>query len=304
MTVLRTPPTLFGRAAVHLENIKFSHSVFALPFAFAGAALAAREIDGSRWLPDLRTCLLVAAAAVAARTCAMSTNRVADRSIDAANPRTAARPIPSGALSIKSTAALAVASGLAFVLISFGISPLCGYLSPLVLAVLLGYSWTKRFTVWAHGVLGLALGLAPAGAWLAVTGTFEGRIQVPILLGAAVILWVAGFDLIYACQDAEFDRRSGLHSIPGRFGIASALRLSTALHIGAAALFIALGWIVPLGPIYYAAVGVIGLLLVAQHRIVRPDDLSRVNAAFFTLNGWVGIGFLAGLLSDLAWRTP
>jgi 4-hydroxybenzoate polyprenyltransferase len=246
---------------------------------------------------------LVLAAVVAARTAAMSTNRVADAAIDAKNPRTRSRPIPAGELSVRAVALLGCAAAAAFVGISFAISPLCGWLSPLVLAVLAGYSLTKRFTSLAHVVLGLSLGLAPAGAWLAVRGGFGGNVRIPILLGLGVLAWVAGFDLIYACQDADHDRATGLHSIPARLGIAAALRLSILFHAVATVLFVGVGVVAGLGALYFGSVGLVALLLAIEHTLVRPKDLSRVNAAFFTVNGWVSVGFFVGLASDLLWSS-
>ncbi|MFN0207027.1 MAG: UbiA-like polyprenyltransferase [Planctomycetota bacterium] len=299
MTVFRNSQTAFARASVHLENIKFSHSIFALPFAIAGALLAVRDRNPSRWLPEVNILLLIIAAVVAARTCAMAVNRIVDARIDAKNPRTAARAIPAGMLTIGGVTFLAAASGAIFVIIAFLLSPLCGWLSPVVLAVLLGYSWTKRFTELAHVVLGLSLGLAPGGAWLGVQGDFKGNIWIPILLGMSVLFWVAGFDLIYACQDAEHDRKQGLHSIPGRFGVSAALSLSTIFHICAVGLFVMTGRAANLSATYYVFVGLIAALLAWEHAIVRPNDLSRVNAAFFTLNGWVSVLFLFGLILDI-----
>ncbi len=297
MTVLRQPSSAL---ATHLENVKFSHSVFALPFAVAGACLAARDRDAGALLPDARTLVLVVLAAVAARTCAMSANRLADAALDARNPRTAGRPVPSGRLSRGSVALVAVTSAIAFQAIAWWLGPLCAALAPAVLAVLVGYSWTKRFTSLAHVVLGLSLGLAPAGAWLAVQGDFRGTLSIPIVLELGVVAWVAGFDLVYACQDASHDRASGLHSIPARLGVRRALAISAALHAAAVVLFAATGTLAGRGLVYFATVGVVALLLVVQHRMVRPEDLSRVDAAFFTVNGWVGVGFTLGLLTDLA----
>lgn len=299
MTMFRAPSPAFARAKVHLENIKFSHSIFALPFAIAGALLAVRDRFPQRLAPDLRTMAWIIASVVAARTCAMAVNRVADAALDARNPRTAARPIPSGQLTKSAVVAVGVVSAAIFVACAFALSPLCGALAPLVLAVLAGYSWTKRFTPWAHAFLGLALGLAPAGAWLAIQGDFAGNITTPILLGFGVLTWVAGFDMIYSCQDTEFDRRQGLHSIPAWLGIAGALRLARLFHVAAVALFAATGWSAGLGVIYYITVGMIAILLIIEHSLVRADDLSRVNAAFFTVNGWVSVGFLIGLFVNL-----
>ena len=195
---------------------------------------------------------------------------------------------------------LVVLSSAVFVAGAFALNPLCGRLSFPVLFVLLGYSVTKRFTYLAHLVLGLSLGIAPLGAWLAVRGDFEGDLWIPLTLAGAVLTWVAGFDLIYATQDAEFDRRAGLHSVPARFGIPASLRLSSVLHVVTVALLLVVWSRAGLGWIYLGAIALAAGLLVWEHRLVRPDDLSRVTLAFFTLNGWVGVGLFVGLMADLA----
>jgi 4-hydroxybenzoate polyprenyltransferase len=277
-----------------LSLVRFSHSVFALPFALLSAWLA------SGGVPELRVLVLVVVCAVAARTAAMAFNRLVDRRDDAANPRTARRELPGGVLRPGPVALLVLLSTAVFVGAAFLLNPLCGALSPPVLAVLLGYSYVKRFHWSAHLVLGLALALAPLGAWVAVTGSLEGDLAPPLLLAAAVLVWVAGFDLIYACQDADFDRRRGLHSIPARFGVAGALRTSTALHALTVALLALFAWRAELGWIFGVSVLVAAALLVWQHRLVAPDDLSRVDVAFFTLNGWVGVGLFTGGWLDMA----
>ncbi len=279
--------------ARYLSLVKFSHSLFALPFALMGAWLAARG------RPEASQVVLIVAAAVAARTAAMGFNRVIDRHIDAANPRTKDREIPAGVISAASAWMLVLISSFVFIGVSFLLNSLCGKLSPLVLAVLLGYSFAKRFTSMVHLWLGAALGLAPLGAWLAVRGSLDGDLSQPLLLAGAVLTWVAGFDLIYSCQDAEFDAEQGLHSVPARFGRAFSLRASIVLHLltvialGALCLQADLGWI------FMATVGIAALLLIWEHSIVSPTDLSRVNMAFFTLNGWVGVGLFAGCALDL-----
>lgn len=275
-----------------LRLVAFSHSVFALPFALIAAWVAA---SGA---PSARTALLVVLCAVAARTAAMAFNRLVDRELDASNPRTRERELPRGALSVGGVRVLVAGASAAFVVGAFALNPLAGRLSPLVLVVLLGYSYTKRFTSAAHLVLGLALGLAPLGAWIAVRGDFAGDLLVPLSLAAAVLTWVAGFDLIYACQDAEFDARAGLHSIPARHGVARALGLSSLLHLLTVGLLAFFGWRARLGGGFGAALALASVLLVWQHRIVAPDDLSRVDRAFFTLNGWVGLCLFAGTLVD------
>jgi len=277
----------------YLRLVAFEHSVFALPFALQGAWLAARGV------PALRTLVWVVVCAVSARTAAMGFNRLVDARVDAANPRTRGREIPAGAVSVRSAGVLVGLASAVFVLAAHALNPLCGRLSWAVLAVLFSYSFTKRFTFLSHAVLGLSLGLAPLGAWLAVRGDLGGDLAVPLLLAAAVLSWVAGFDLIYACQDREFDVRAGLHSVPARFGIRAALLAARWLHVLTVALLLGVWVRADLAGIYLVAVAVAAALLVWEHRLVRPDDLSRVNLAFFTLNGWVGVGLFVGLAADL-----
>ncbi len=291
MSLLARSRTEVGHYA---SLVRFSHSIFALPFALQGAWLAAGGI------PNPRTLAWILLAAVAARTAAMSFNRLVDRDIDGRNPRTKSRELPSGALSQSSVVALVLVSSALFIAVAFWINPLCGKLSPAVLAVLLFYSWTKRFTWLCHAVLGLSLGLAPLGAWLAVRGTIDAQAQIPLLLALAVLTWVAGFDLIYACQDAEFDRGEGLHSIPARFGVARALWVARVAHVLTVISLSLVLWRAELGWIYGAAIALAALVLVFEHSIVRADDLSRVNMAFFTLNGWIGVGLFVGMALDLA----
>jgi len=238
--------------------------------------------------------------AVAARTAAMAFNRWLDRDIDARNPRTAGRELPSGRVRPGQVLALVAGASAAFVGGAFLLNPLSGALSLPVLAVLLGYSAVKRFSWAAHLVLGLCLGLAPLGAWVAVRGELTGDVAPPLLLAGAVLTWVAGFDLIYACQDVEFDRSERLHSVPARFGVAGALRLSALLHVATVVLLALFAARSELGWIFWIALGGAAALLAWQHRIVRPDDLSRVDLAFFTLNGWVGIGLFLGTALDLS----
>ena len=272
--------------------VKFSHSIFALPFALQGAWLAAGGV------PRLATLAWIVAAAVSARTAAMAFNRLVDRHIDARNPRTAGRELPAGKMTPLSVGVLVALSSLAFVACAFMLNRLAGLLALPVLAVLLGYSYVKRFSPLAHAVLGLALAIAPAGAWIAVRGAL-GADAVPVLwLSLAVWTWVFGFDLIYACQDAEFDRDAGLHSIPARFGVRAALRLSSALHVVTVLALAGTGWSAGLSWIYWVAVAVTAALLAWEHSLVAPDDLSRVDVAFFTINGWVGVGLFVGLALD------
>lgn len=279
--------------AAYFSLVKFSHSVFAMPFALMGAWLAARG------LPAPERLVWIVIALVAARTAAMGFNRLIDRDHDARNPRTAQREIPAGVLGVKQVRSLVLLSAAVFCGAAWALSPLCGWLSFPVLGCLLGYSYFKRFSASAHLFLGFCLGLAPLGAWLAVRGDFSGDWWQAVLLAGAVTTWVAGFDLIYACQDAEFDRDAELHSVPARFGVAFALALSTLLHVVTVALLGLLLLRADLGWIFGTAVVVVAGLLAWEHRVVRPDDLSRVDLAFFTLNGWVGLGLLAGLVLDL-----
>ena len=279
--------------AAYLRLVAFRHSIFALPFALQGAWLAA---GGA---PRARTLALVVACAVSARTAAMAFNRLVDARFDARNPRTRARELPAGTLRAPAVAALVGLAAALFVLAAHALNPLCGTLSWPVLAVLLGYSFAKRFTWLSHGLLGVSLGLAPLGAWLAVRGDLRGDLLVPLALAAAVLTWVAGFDLIYACQDRDFDLREGLHSLPARFGVARALQVSSGLHVLTVALLVFVARRAGLSWIFLAAVGASAALLWWEHRLVRPDDLSRVDMAFFTLNGWVGVGLFLGLALDL-----
>jgi len=278
----------------YLRLVRFSHSIFALPFALASAWVAQGGV------PEARTGALVVVCAVAARTAAMGFNRLVDRRIDAQNPRTVGRELPSGKLTPWQVGALVLMSSAVFVIAAFALNPLAGQLSMPVLAVLLGYSLAKRFTWAVHLWLGLSLALAPLGAWVAVRGHLDGDLLPPLALAGAVLTWVAGFDLIYACQDAGFDRERGLHSIPARFGVARALRASAILHGITVPLLIAFGLSAGLGVAFTAALLVTTSLLVWQHRLVRPDDLSRVDVAFFTLNGWIGVLLFVGVAIDLA----
>ena len=273
--------------------VRFSHSVFALPFALCGAWLA----NGG--LPPARALVLVVLCAVAARTAAMAFNRVVDREIDARNPRTEGREIPKGRISARGASVLVALASAAFVLLAFQLNRTSGFLSVPVLLVLLAYSYVKRVSASAHFVLGLALALAPLGAWVAVRGEIAGASLVPVLwLAGAVLTWVAGFDLIYACQDVEFDRRTKLHSIPARLGVGRALRLSILLHVATVACLVLVGTTARLSYVWMAAVLVAAILLAWEHSLVSERDLSRVNAAFFTVNGWVSVLLFLGLALD------
>ena len=278
-----------------LEAIKFQHSVFALPFALTGALLALRGTGLGAPEVAWKLCWIVVAM-VAARSAAMAFNRLIDASIDARNPRTGGRALPAGTLSKRFAAAFVGLSGALLVFAAAQLNPLCLRLSPLALAVALGYSFTKRFTALSHLVLGAVLGIAPAAAWIAIRGTIDSQI---LLLSAAVTLWTAGFDIIYSCQDVEFDRSAGLHSIPARFGIARALLVSRLLHAGMVAVLLMAWSALALGTLALAGVGAIAALLVYEQSLVRADDLSRVNAAFFAVNGWVSALFLAFWAADL-----
>jgi 4-hydroxybenzoate polyprenyltransferase len=264
--------------------IKFSHSVFALPFALTSLVLAGT--GGVGW----QQVAWILVAMVGARSAAMGFNRLADQDIDALNPRTAARELPRGVLSRAQVWLFVLVSAAVFVVAASQLNRLCLYLSPVALAIVFGYSYAKRFTSLAHLILGLALAIAPVGAWLAVRGTFE---REPIVLALAVLTWVAGFDVIYSCQDYEFDRRAGLYSIPARLGIAGALLAARGLHVTTVTALLLLYWLTPLHPLYLAGVAGVSLLLVYEHSLVRADDLSRVNAAFFTVNGWIGVLYFA-----------
>ncbi len=276
-----------GSTGEFLEMIKVSHSVFALPFALAALFIA----EEGRPSPILL--LEVAAACVLARTAAMAWNRFADAAIDARNPRTRGRAIPAGRLSRGAALAAAIASAALFVIVAGAINRLALALSPVALIVLLGYSYTKRFTAHSHLVLGLALGLSPVGAWVAARGEVA---LLPAVLGAAVLFWTAGFDLIYACQDIAFDRGEGLRSIPARWGAARALVLSRTFHVLTVALLGVVGVLGSLGWIYGAGVAAVAVLLIYEHSLVKPDDLSRVDQAFFAANGIVSLAFLSAVV--------
>lgn len=272
-----------ARVGVLLEMIKFQHTVFALPFALM-AALAA---SGGRL--EGRALLWILVAMVGARTSAMTFNRIVDRRIDALNPRTAGRALPAGAVSVaEAWTMLAVATAL-FVVAAWQLNRLALALSPVALAVIWGYSYTKRFTKWSHAALGLALAIAPVGAWIAVTG---GIAPAPLWLAAGVLAWVAGFDIIYSLSDIEFDRRQGLHSMPSRWGPERALMVSGAMHAFCALAFAMFGWAAGLGAAYFVGVGLALVGLGYEHSIVSPKDFSRVDAAFFNVNGYISIGLL------------
>ncbi len=275
----------------YMDLVKFEHTIFALPFALMSLLVA----SGGR--PGWRVLLWVLVAMVAARSAAMAFNRLVDAKIDAANPRTADRHIPAGTVSVKGAGLFVVLSAGLLVLAAYMLNPLCFYLSPVALMVVLGYSTMKRFSALAHLVLGLGLGIAPVGAWLAVTGQFA---AFPLWLSAAVLFWVAGFDTIYACQDFEYDRRVGLHSLASRLGVERALVLSRVFHV------LSVGFMAGafrrtelLGPVSLAGVVVMAGLLAWEQAIVRGGDMRRIDKAFFEINSWIGVMLLAVVLGDL-----
>ena len=273
--------------------IKWEHSVFALPFALCGAMLA------SNGRPTVHQLVWIIVAMVAARSAAMAFNRLADASIDAVNPRTMTRALPAGTLTARFVATFVVVSCAVFVFAAAQLNRLAFALSPIALAVLLLYSYTKRFTRWSHLVLGFALGMAPAAAWIAVRGSFDPRI---LLLTAAVTFWVGGFDVLYSCQDYEFDRKAGLYSIPRYWGIGKSLWIARVFHLLMLLLLICLVSVFGLGKIAMAGVAVVALLLGYEHSLVSSRDLSRLNAAFFTMNGVISVLFFIFIAGDLLLR--
>ena len=287
-------PNLWAKTRTTLEMIKWEHSIFALPFALTAALLAAHG------LPALRTIGWILVAMVAARSCAMAFNRWADAELDAKNPRTRSRAIPAGLLSREFVLGFTLLTAVVFVLAAAALNRLTLYMSPLVLLVLLGYSYMKRITRWSHLVLGLALGLAPTAAWIAVRGSLDPRILV---LTCAVTLWAGGFDVLYACQDFEHDRAAGLHSLPQAGGIPEAFWAARIMHL------LMLGVLVWFGRLFHfqiagwLGVAAVGLLLAYEHSLVSPRDLRKLNAAFFTMNGVIAMVFLAFVAADLWLRS-
>ncbi|HJX90589.1 MAG TPA: UbiA-like polyprenyltransferase [Pyrinomonadaceae bacterium] len=273
--------TVLRNTRLTLEMIKIEHTLFALPFAFLGAVLAANG------LPTLRQLLWIVVAMVGARSTAMAFNRLADRRFDARNPRTALRALPAGLLSVSFVWAFTIASAMVFLLAAAMLNRLTLILAPVALASVLLYSLTKRWTQFSHIVLGWCLSIAPTGAWIAVRGEFGS--PVPLLLSLVVLLWTAGFDVLYACQDYDFDRSEGLYSIPARFGIGRALWISRGLHTAAFLALVALYLVSGLGPLALIGVAATAALLLYQHRLVKADDLGRLNAAFFTTNAFVSV---------------
>ena len=266
--------------------IKFEHSVFALPFALVGALLAARAAGG---LPAWRQIAWIIVAMVGARSAAMTMNRIVDLDYDRRNPRTANRALPTGQLSVGFAWTFAIVASALLVIAAWQLNSLALELSPVALAILLLYSYTKRFTSWSHFVLGFCLGISPAAAWIAIRGSLDWRM---LILCAAVTLWVGGFDVLYACQDIEFDRAAGLYSIPKRFGVARALALARAAHVVMVGLLISLALSFALGWPAWVGIAVVAVLLIYEHSLVKPHDLSKINAAFFTVNGYISLLFL------------
>jgi len=285
-----TAPGLIAKLRTTLEMIKFEHSIFALPFALTGALLAVRG-----W-PTWRQIVWLIVAMVGARSAAMTFNRIADLRLDALNPRTRMRALPTGQISLRFAAGFTLIACALLALAAHELNPLAFKLSPLVLAVLIAYSYTKRFTLLSHLILGSCLGMSPIAAWIALRG--EVSLSV-ILLGAAVALWTAGFDIIYACQDVDFDQACGLHSVPKRYGIRTALYVSALFHVLMLLLLVVVARREHLGWIAMAGLVPVALLLTYEHTLVKPSDLSRVNAAFFTVNGYVSVLFFVTWAADI-----
>lgn len=303
---MATPPAMEGqtfdgtsRLVRYANFVKLPHTVFALPFALVGATLASYRAPVT-----LAMVGWIVLAFTAARFAAMGFNRIVDRDVDARNPRTRMRELPSGALGVREAAAAVVASGLLFVWASWRLNPLCGLLSPLALAWVSFYSYTKRFTRWSHLVLGAGLAIAPVGGYLAVTGSWPDPWWMPVVLASAVMTWVGGFDVLYAMQDTEFDRANGLHSIPAMLGEWRAIMLTRVLHVWTVLALLLVGWATAGGWLYFVGVALTAALLLYEHRLVRPGDLSRLDAAFFTMNGVISIVFFACVLAERLLRTP
>jgi 4-hydroxybenzoate polyprenyltransferase len=286
---------VIGQTRIILQMIKFEHTVFALPFAVMSAVFAAGG------MPTWGTLAWILVAMAGGRSCAMAFNRLADAGFDADNPRTAMRAIPAGLITSKAVAVFTLISAGLLVFAAWRLNRLAFMLSPVALVTIMGYSYSKRLTSLAHVWLGLSLAIAPVGAWIAVLGRFD---VLPLLLGLAVLLWVAGFDIIYACQDVEFDRGRGLHSIPTRLGIRGSLILSAALHVLMLGVLVAVPSLairsdIALGIPYRLALIAVATLLTYEHAIVRPSDLSRVNAAFFTMNGVISLVLMVACVVDV-----
>ncbi|MBK6940160.1 MAG: UbiA family prenyltransferase [Planctomycetes bacterium] len=281
------------KAKQYLELVRFSHTLFALPFALMALFLA---LPGE-W-PSPRTTAWILVCMVGARTAAMAYNRLVDRDVDAENPRTRNRHLPAGFVGVTEVVLLVVGASAVFVVGAAALNPLAFALSPVVLVVLLGYSHLKRFTALCHLGLGVALGLAPLGVWIAVRGAIDASAWVPAMLGLAVLCWVSGFDILYACQDTEFDRGAGLHSIPARFGVPRALWIARLSHGAMLLALVGLGLLAQLGIVYAIGVALTAALLAYEHRLVRADDLSRIDVAFFTVNGCISLLLCAFTIAE------
>ena len=281
---------IFRKIKIILDMIKFEHTIFALPFAIMSAFIASDGLPA----PDKIGWILLAM--VGARSCAMAFNRLADADLDELNPRTAARAIPAGRISKRAVWVFTIVSAALLVFAAYKLNPIAFALSPVALAVIVGYSYSKRWTFVSHLWLGLSISIAPIGTWIAIKGELD---WPPMLLGLAILLWIGGFDIIYACQDFKFDRTYGLYSIPACFGKKRALQLSTTLHVMMVVALIGVTWLTNLGVLYLIGVGIVTILLVYEHAIVRPNDLSRVNLAFFTLNGIVSLVLMALSVADM-----
>lgn len=295
----REGQTLGGESLLvrYLNFVKLPHTLFALPFALVGATLASytRPVTWAAlgW---------IVAAFTAVRFAAMGFNRIVDRDLDARNPRTAGRELPKGTLTLRQASAAVVVASLLFVYAAWQLNPLCGWLSPIALGWVLAYSYTKRFTRWSHLVLGVSLSIAPVGGYLAIAGQWSEPWWMLLVLAAAVSSWVAGFDILYALQDRTFDVAQGLHSIPVAFGAAGAVRISQALHAVTVVSLVAVGWGTGAGWLYAAGVAVSAALLLYEHSLVKPDDLRRLDAAFFTMNGVISIAFFVFVLAERIMR--
>lgn len=281
--------SLYQRVTLYLKMIKFSHSIFALPFAFTGAIMAASG------LPPVRDVFWIIVAMAGARSGAMGFNRIIDREIDARNPRTTNRELPAGKIDLKSARLFTLISFLLFIAAAYMLNPLCLKLAPLAIVIVVIYSYTKRFTWASHFVLGLALSVAPVGAWIAIKGTFNIEI---LPLSLAVVFWLAGFDTLYALQDLEFDKTAGLYSIPQRFGIRKALYLARVFHFITVLLLVFTGLILNRGFYYLFGMAIVAALFIYEHSIVTPRDLSRLNMAFFNMNGYISVTVFVFTLLD------
>jgi 4-hydroxybenzoate polyprenyltransferase len=286
---------LGAKTRTFLEAIKFEHTVFALPLAYMGMLLAAHTTP--RGAPTWAQFIWITVAMASARTLAMSLNRLIDREIDARNPRTANRALPRRLLTAAEMGSYALVSAVILAVAAWMLNPLCLKLLPGAVVILVGYSYTKRFTWLCHAVLGIADGLAPVGAWAAVTGSVP---PTALLLGFAVAAWIGGFDLLYACQDIAIDRAQGLHSVPARFGIAAALNGAKVAHVATVLALVGIGLALGMGAVYWVGVAAATALLIYEHSLLKPDDLSRLDMAFFNVNGYIAVILLAGTAGDLA----